>query len=269
MTNENVRRWKTREELPLTKDNFDSLCAFEIPCIRIKGFATEYECDELVRAMDDFGLHKTYRVPSLARPPRYIGLAQFEKRKETKESYFSAVEEAWNECNALLSRMSWDPFERMWSMMRDLFPGKTVSLAYEKGFGRYYAGIIRDTSGGGSLHADVTMYSARDYYISTVINQLSWNLFASSVEGEGGKTTIHNQPYRVEAEPGELIEIEGFDRSYVLGVETHIYAPTKGDVVMFNSHNPHEWEAVESGERRMGVSSYIGRLSDGNILYWS
>lgn len=261
--------WKSLDEPPLTHKTFEALCAFEIPCIRIKGFATEEECDDLVTAMDTVGLHKTYKVPGLALPPKYVGLAQFEKRKERKEDYFAAVEQAWSEYDAVLSQMAWNPFERMWSTLRDLFPGKSVSLAQEPGFGRYYAGIIRDTSGGGTLHADVTMYSAKDYYITNVVHQLSWNLFASRVEGEGGRTTVHNRPYRVNAVPKETVEIEGFDRSYVAGAQNHVYAPVKGDVVMFNSHNPHEWTAVQNGQRRMGVSTYIGRLPDGNIIYWS
>ncbi|MEC7490432.1 MAG: hypothetical protein VYA17_12690 [Pseudomonadota bacterium] len=261
--------WKTHDEPPLTRDALEALCAFEIPCIRIVGFATDGECGDLVAAMDKIGLHKTYKVPGLANPPRYVGLAQFEKRKARKEDYFAEVEQAWNEYDAVLDQISWNPFERMWSIIRDLYPENTVTLAEEPGFGRYYAGIIRDTSGGGTLHADVTMYSARSYAISAVINQLSWNLFCSEVVGEGGKTTLHNRPYRVDEKTQHEIEIEGFDRSYVEGAQTHEYAPVKGDVVLFNSHNPHEWTAIENGGRRMGVSTYIGRLPDGNFIYWS
>lgn len=58
-------RWKSHEESPLTRETFEALCAFEIPCLRIKGFATDAECDELVAAMDRVGLNKTYKVPGL------------------------------------------------------------------------------------------------------------------------------------------------------------------------------------------------------------
>jgi hypothetical protein len=165
--------------------------------------------------------------------------------------------------------MSWNPFDRMMSLIRETYPENSLELAQEPGYGRYYAGIIRDTSGGGSLHADVTMYSARDYVISRVASQVTWNFFATRVDGAGGKTTVHNRPYRVKTKPGEKVEIEGFGRSYVDGAETHVYTPVMGDVIMFNSHNPHEWTAVEIGQRRMGVSTYIGRLPDGNFIYWS
>ena len=262
-------RWKSDEEPPLTRDTFEALCAFEIPCIRIRAFATDEECDDLVAAMDRVGLHKTYKVPGLVEPPRYVGLTQFEKRQDTKDDYFAEVDQAWAEHEALLSHMSWNPFERMWSIMRDLYPGNSLELAEEPGYGRYYAGIIRETSGGGTLHADVTMYSARDYMISQVASQITWNFFASHVDGDGGKTTLHNRPYRVAATPGGKVEIEGFSRSYVDGAQTHVYTPAKGDVVMFNSHNPHEWTAVDAGQRRMGVSTYIGRMPDGEFIYWS
>lgn len=262
-------RWISHEEPPLTRETFEALRENRIPCVRIRGFANDAECDTFVAAMDKVGLHRTYNVPKLENPPRYVGIAQFEFRKRTKEEYFAHVEEAWREHDAVLSHCSWNPVERMMSTIRTLYPERTVTLAEEPGFGRYYAGIIRDTSGGGTLHADVTMYSASEYQIGTVTAQISWNFFASEVWGEGGRTTIHNRPYRVAAREGQRIEIEGFDRAYVDGAETHVYAPRKGDVVLFNSHNPHEWTAVESGQRRMGVGSYIGRLPDGNFIYWS
>ena len=268
-TIQGTARWRTHEELPLTRENFDALCRFEIPCIRIRAFATGAECDDLVAAMDAVGLHKTYNVPGLEQPPRYVGLTQFEKRKTTKDDYFAEVEQAWSEHDAVLSHISWNPFERMWGLMCDLYPENTLTLAEEPGYGRYYAGIIRETSGGGTLHADVTMYSARGYVIGKVASQVTWNFFASYVEGDGGKTTLHNRPYRVQAAPGGKVEIEGFDRSYVDGAETHVYTPAKGDVILFNSHNPHEWTAVDAGQRRMGVSTYIGRMADGNFIYWS
>jgi hypothetical protein len=262
-------RWRNHDEPPLSRKTFEALCRFEIPCIRVTGFATDAECDELVCAMDAVGLNKTYHVPSIPQPAQYIGLTQFEKRKATKDDYFAEVAQAWAEHEAVLSHMSWNPFDRMMSLIRETYPENSLELAQEPGYGRYYAGIIRDTSGGGSLHADVTMYSARDYVISRVASQVTWNFFATRVDGAGGKTTVHNRPYRVKTKPGEKVEIEGFGRSYVDGAETHVYTPVMGDVIMFNSHNPHEWTAVEIGQRRMGVSTYIGRLPDGNFIYWS
>ena len=263
------QRWESRGEPSLTRETFEALCRFEIPCIRIRGFATAEECADLVAAMDAVGMHRAYNVPSIANPARYVGLTQFEKRKQSKEAYFAEVEQAWKEQDSVLSRMSWNPFERMWSLFGRLYPECDVSLAHEPDFGRYFAGIIRETTGGGSLHADVTMYSARDYLVGRVLDQITWNLFATTVHGEGGRTTIHNRPYRVADVPQGGVEIEGFDRSYVAGAETHVYAPGLGDVVMLNSHNPHEWTAVDEGQRRMGVSSYLGRLPDGDFIYWS
>ena len=217
-------RWESHDEPPLTRETFESLCAFDIPCLRIRSFATDAECDELVAAMDHVGLNKTYKVPGLVQPPRYVGLTQFEKRKESKDAYFAEVEQAWCEHEAVLSHMTWNPFERMWALMRDLYPEHSLTLAKEPNFGRYYAGIIRETSGGGTLHADVTMYSAREYMISRVASQITWNFFASHVEGLGGRTTLHNRPYRVETAPGGKVEIEGFSRSYVDGAETYVYS---------------------------------------------
>lgn len=261
-------QWKTHEELPLTRENFEALCNFEIPCLRIKGFATDEECDDLVAAMDAVGLHRSYDLPNLKQPPRYVGVTQFEFRQKTKEEYFAAVEEAWSEREAVLGKMSWDPFERFNGLILDMYPESSLTLAEEPDFGRYYAGIIRETTGGGTLHADVTWYGAPDYAISQIETQITWNLFATAV-ADGGITTLHNRPYRQEIPAGGRVELEGFDRTYVEGVETHRYTPAKGDVVLFNSHNPHEWTEVASDDRRMGVSTYLGRKADGNFLIWS
>jgi hypothetical protein len=261
--------WASRDEPPLTRANFEALCDNRLPCLRIRGFASAAECEALVAAMDAIGLHRTYDVPKLARPPRYVGIAQFEYRKRSKPEYFAEVEAAWREHDAVIARAGWNPVERMVDRLRALYPERRVSLAHEPGYGRYYAGIIRDTSGGGTLHADVAWYGASDYLIGSVVAQISWNLFATETTGAGGLTTVHNRPYRVAAIPGRRVEIEGFDRAYVAGAETHVYAPAKGDVVVFNSHNPHEWTAAVAGERRMGIGSYVGRLPDGNFVYWS
>ena len=34
--------WKSLDEPSLTHKTFEALCAFQIPCIRIKGFANEF-----------------------------------------------------------------------------------------------------------------------------------------------------------------------------------------------------------------------------------
>lgn len=261
--------WITHDERPFTRENFELLCRNRLPCLRITGFASDAECDALVAAMDAVGLHRTYNVPKLKQPPRYVGIAQFEYRKRTKDDYFAEVDVAWREHDQVISRAGWNPVARMVERLRGLYLERAVALASEPDYGRYYAGIIRDTSGGGTLHADVTKYSASEYAIGKVVDQLSWNLFATATDGKGGLTTVHNRPYRVVRRDGRRIEIEGFDRAYVAGAETHVYSPAKGDVVVFNSHNPHEWTAVTPGERRMGVGSYLGRTPDGNFVYWS
>ena len=61
----------------------------------------------LVAAMDRVGLNKTYKVPGLVQPPRYVGLTQFEKRQDSKEASISPRSTGpGREHEAVLSHMS-------------------------------------------------------------------------------------------------------------------------------------------------------------------
>lgn len=263
-------RWKTIEEAPLTRESFEALLANEIPAIRWRDAVSPDECRRLAQAMDTVGLSKQYKVPKLADPPRYLGVAQFEFRKRAKEDYFAAVAQAWAERESYVAAAGIDPFARVTGRLQELFPERSIAVAEEPGFGRYYAGIIRETTGGGTLHADCARYSAPAYAISRTTAQISWNLFVSE-PASGGVTTVHNAPYTPPVKDGQYAEIEPFDRRLVDGAQTHRYRGAPGEAIFFNPRNPHEWTANVSGDgtRRLSVGSYIGRLPDGNFVLWS
>ena len=67
----------------------------------------------------------------------------------------------------------------MWGLMRELYPENTLNLAEEPGYGRYLCRHYPRNS-----HADVTMYSARDYVISRVASQIS-EFFCQPCRGWG------------------------------------------------------------------------------------
>lgn len=263
-------RWRTHEEATLSRDSLEALYANEIPAIRIRNFVTADEARRLAAAMDVIGFTKQYNIPALENPARYIGVTQFEFRKKTKADYFAAVAAANAEKAAYLAAAGVDPFTRMFDCIRALYPDTSLTVAEEPGHGPYYVGIIRESTGGGTLHADTARFSAPDYAIARCVAQLSWNLFVSA-PAEGGVTTVHNAPYTPPIRGGHYAEIEPFDRRLVAGAETHRYKGRPGEVIIFNPRNPHEWTANESGDgtRRLSVGSYIGRLADGSFVVWS
>ena len=62
----------------------------------------------------------------------------------------------------------------------------------------------------------------------------------------------------------------GLDGSHVAGAESVTYAPVTGDVVFFNTRNPHSVSAGVAGARdRLQIGSFVGRLPKGDMVLWS
>jgi len=50
-----------------------------------------------------------------------------------------------------------------------------------------------------------------------------------------------------------------------------VYKPTAGDVVLFNTRNPHEIASgvVASGGSRISIGSFVGRMPSGELALWA
>ncbi len=60
-------------------------------------------------------------------------------------------------------------------------------------------------------------------------------------------------------------------RDFATLSECAAYAPTAGDVVLFNARNPHEVAGgpADQGRDRIGIGSFIGRMPDRSLMLWS
>jgi hypothetical protein len=264
--------WRSHDEPELSRASLDALFANAIPCIRIRNFATPAECRAFVDAMDAIGLNKEYQVasPSVRALPKYIGVPQFEYRKKTKAAYFAVVEDAYADQAAVFRHCGFDPIARLIERVSAVTPDVPVGLAHEPGFGRYYAGIIRETTGGTNLHMDFARFSAPDYAIGANSAQIATNFYASG-PAEGGETTVYNHHFEPTVPPGTYYEISPLDPARVAASERYTFAPAPGDLIMFNSRNPHRvhFNPNDDGTRRMGIGSFIGRRPDGSLVLWS
>jgi hypothetical protein len=257
--------WTTRAEHDLTPDTLRALLDNAIPAIRIRGFASPAECAVFATAAKAGNL-KYY---SVKRKIGYIGQAQYEYRwNPDKSEYFKAVEAANRDLEAVLAQ-TFDPVERLVGHLRAVWPGP-VDIAEEPGQGRYYAGVIRLASQGVDLHVDYAPLNTLDCSISAIDAQLGWNFFAED-PGEGGLTTIYNNPWNPERAPGEIPQSYDLDRALTEGVPSLTYAPTAGDVVIFNTRNPHEIGGAGDGAvaERVSIGSFVGRMPDGALVLWS
>lgn len=258
--------WTASGEFPLTAENLKALLDNKIPAIRIKGFATPEECEKFARAAKA-GNMKFYNV---AAKIGFIGLAQYEYRWNTpKENYFRDVKTAIADREAVIAAAEWDPLERLLKTVQQVHQAP-VKVAEEPGMGLYYAGIVRSASEGVALHADYAPFNSPAYSIKDIDAQLGWNFFAEGLQS-GGKTTVHNAPWTPEIAPGEIPKSYGLPHEIVSGSKNHVYDPTPGDVVIFNTRNPHEigGGTTYPGRDRISIGSFIGRMPDDSLVLWS
>jgi hypothetical protein len=257
--------WTASGEYELSTETLKRLLDNDIPVIRIRGFASPAECESFTAAARS-GNIKYY---SVATKIGYIGMAQYEYRwGRPKEDFFKAVPAANRDLQEVIARCSFNPVQRLIDRLQAVWP-KPVGVAREE-LGEYYAGIIRFASEGVALHADWAPINSPHYAIGRIDGQLGWNFFAEELES-GGETTVHNAPWSPEVEGEEIPMSYGLDRSLVEGAPKAVYRATAGDVVLFNTRNPHEIAGgvTKPGGSRISIGSFVGRMPDGQLMLWA
>lgn len=256
--------WKELREYELTRENLALLLDNKIPAIRIKGFATPEECAAFSEAAKQ-GNMKYYNV---SKRIGYIGMAQYEYRWDRpKSDYFHDVMDADRDLAWVFER-SFNATERLINKLQAAWDAP-VAIASELE-GKYFAGIVRSASEGVDLHADWAPLNSPTYDIGKIDAQLGWNFFSDGVK-EGGMTTVHNAPWSPQVQGGEVPKSYGLERDCVEGAQTYTYAPTVGDVVIFNTRNPHEISpgVPEPGRNRISIGSFVGRMPDRRLVLWA
>ena len=258
--------WTDTSEHPLTRESFEALLHNRIPAIRIPGFASPDECERFSAAVKA-GPMKYY---SVAKRIGYIGMAQYEYRWNTpKERYFADVPAAQAALDDIVMRAGWNPVARLIERIA-LASGRATGLAHEDGLGPYFAGIVRSASEGVALHVDYAPFNSPAYSIGSIGSQLGWNFFAEGLLS-GGDTTLYNAPWSPVIEPGEIPKSYDLPRELVADAPAFTYAATPGDVVIFNTRNPHEIGGGTTlpGRDRISIGSFIGLMPDDRLAMWA
>ncbi|VTU22573.1 hypothetical protein [Variovorax sp. PBL-E5] len=256
--------WVDVQEHVLTEDNLRLLLDNRIAAIRIPSFASPSECQGFAAAAKK-GNMQYYNVSDRI---GYIGLAQYQYRwTRTKEEFLADVPKARADVEAVFAD-SFNPLQRVMDRLRAVWP-HPVDFARESGLA-YFAGIIRSTSDKIDLHVDWAPVNSPDYAIGAIDGQLGWNFFAEEL-ASGGHTTVHNSPWEPEVVPGEIPKSYGLDRSLVEGAPNLVYRAKAGDVVIFNTRNPHEIASgtTAPGGSRVSIGSFIGRMPDSSLVMWA
>ena len=257
--------WLDTAERPLDAANLALLLDNKIAAIRIPGFASADECARFAHAAKH-GALQYYKVREKI---GYIGLAQYQYRwDKTKADFFADVAAAQADVQAVCEQARFDPLARLLEHLRPLWPAP-IGLAEEAGQD-YFAGIIRCTIDKIDLHADWAPLNSPDYAIAAIDGQLGWNFFAEQLLS-GGQTTVYHNPWQPQAEPGVIAPSYGLSRSLTEGVPQITYEATAGDVVIFNTRNPHEIApgTPRPGGARISMGSFIGRMPDRSLVLWA
>ena len=256
--------WLDLTEHDLSAENLKLLLDNKIPAIRIRGFASPDEC----RAFAEAAKRGNMQYYNVADRIGYIGLAQYQYRwTKTKEEFLADVPKAQADVAAVFAE-SFDPLQRLMECLRSVWPAP-VDFASENGQ-PYFAGIIRSTSDKIDLHVDWAPVNSPDYAIGAIDGQLGWNFFAEELES-GGHTNVYNNPWNPEITPGEIPKSYGLDRSLIENAPKFTYRASAGDVVIFNTRNPHEIASgtAKPGGSRVSIGSFVGRMPDGHLALWA
>lgn len=260
----NSSTWTHAEEFPLNEENLRLLLDNRIAAIRIPAFATAEECRDFAAAAKR-GNMQYYNVADRI---GYIGLAQYQYRwSRTKAEFLADVPKARADVEEVFAN-SFDPLARLMERLRAAWPG-VVDFAREDDQ-PYFAGIIRSTSDKIDLHVDWAPVNSPDYAIGAIDGQLGWNFFAEELLS-GGYTTVYNAPWNPQVKLGEIPQSYGLDHSLVEDAPKFTYRPTAGDVVIFNTRNPHEIApgTAAPGGSRVSIGSFIGRMPDRSLALWA
>ncbi|MBD2438745.1 hypothetical protein [Nostoc sp. FACHB-110] len=252
--------WENKQEYPLTVESLKQLIEHRIPFIRIKGFATHEECATLSEQSNFFTFNAYQDVtPKIEK----VGITVFEYNKIGKADYFQEVEKASKLRDSIFAA-SFNPLERIMDKFRDC--GAKVRIASEANYGNYYAGLIRKIENGTQLHIDFAPVEQSGWEVCTVTTQLSWTLYLKLSDNNQGKTCIYDRRGTPEDDQYKL-DSYGYSDTVVKDADMIAFQPYVGDVLIFNTSNFHYVEPMNG--QRLAVTSMIGLLPSGEIIFWS
>ncbi len=117
--------WLSTMAPSLQKETFEQLMNFQLPALKIEQFATQEECDAMVKALDarQFGFSEM-QSPPIGR----IGITQFSFSKSSPEQYFSDLPRQHDDVEAVFAE-SFNPVQRILEHLQEVWPHSDVSIA--------------------------------------------------------------------------------------------------------------------------------------------
>lgn len=257
-----VGAWVSFEGQEFSKSSFESLLRNEIPYVFIDGFATIKECEDLVSSAIDEGFGSYRDVePRIDR----IGNTVFEFDKVSQDAYFEQNTAAISVQDRIFGN-SFDPIHRLLDALSST-TGRMANVARDSSNRRYYSGLVRRIERGTLLHIDYApVEQKKNWEVTKITQQLSWNLYLRASPVGQGKTHIYDRQWQPQdnAYPDGSY---GFAQSVVRGANKVSFTPKAGRAVIFNTRNFHYVDEVT--DDRIAVSTAIGLKDNGDLILWS
>lgn len=251
-------------QVELTTENLTDLIENRVAAIRLPGFATMEECRAFSAAVGRTSL-QYYKV---GRPAGYVGTTFIHYMNRPKRDYFDEAASARSAVRTVTDQ-SFDHLARFIDTVQQK-TDYSIAVADEPDYGSYFAGIIRILCGGNNVHIDFAPQFAKDHVVGEVTAQLTWNVYVDEPRS-GGETIIWNKPWIPTGNPEEDSKYPHFTREELQDVDSFVFKAQAGDVMIFNSRNPHQVEITTDVQKlnRIGAGSFIGRAGARDLVLWS
>jgi hypothetical protein len=200
-------------------------------------------------------------------PPvsRRLGRTLYEyAARGTAEEYFKRVDE-FEAARRAVFHPGADVIEEVLDLISRV-TGNGAAVAEEPGFGRCYAGVIRDVHGRSRLHTDDARDETPQFAVGTLPSQLGVYIILDMPE-QGGDLTVYEREHR--AGDKAFRQGYGLDPRAVAGDAFVGITPRPGDLILFPDRNIHCVDACSGAGRRIKLQAHLGVRPDGDITCWS
>ena len=251
----------------LDEETLRALISGYIPAAHIEAFASQEECRAACRAIRDPAI---CRSAASTAPMDLIGSNFSNHRGELKSDYFDRVPASFEAQSAVFEN-AFDVMGRVFELLSKAWPAEADYALEPDPYGRYFAGGIKTRVASSHLHFDYVPHFSPDYAIGRVVDQLSWNLYLEMPDATGETTLYRAAVSRVERPPTTRAGYTTLPESFVSRAESYTFRARTGELVLFNTRHPHRISLrdLAPGQRRIQVGSFIGRMPDDRLVFWS
>lgn len=244
------------------------LASGDIGVVRIPNFFSRAEVDRIVERIST---HEISWYPNFTNKQGRIGICatEYVGKEDGKSAYFAREPEC--------SRVRDDVFSNVPDPIQKLISG--FSADYETSVARepemesaeYFAGLIRAMQQKSTLHFDYAPQQTPEWWVSGIEAQFAIVVYLQ-LPGNGGGLTVYDRRWVPEDDvynqDGQERGAKGYDPVVAETLRSVTVNPEPGEMVIFNSRNFHQVEAIDADLVRLSLNVFLG-LKDNRLYLWN